>query len=151
MRRKIQRLFFFLVLFFFASTPLFATSNFYYDFENGSFECWTVINEKRDYLWSVVREDNGNHYFGSTVGDYFSYTEVQSGDFSWDNYEFEFDLIRKSGGDINFFFRVRDGRSVYNDDLGHTFNWPQGYGIHVSTNTIYLAKFFLIVIPLNTW
>jgi len=142
MRRKIQRPFFFLVLFFFASTPLFATSNFYYDFENGSFEGWTVINKKRDYLWSVVQGDNNNHYFGSKVSDNFSYTEAQAGDFLWDNYELEFDLIRKSGGDINFFFRVRDERSIYDDGNEHIFNWPQGYGIHVSLGKVYLGKFF---------
>ncbi|MGI6775885.1 MAG: lipase/acyltransferase domain-containing protein [Patescibacteria group bacterium] len=142
MRRKVKWLFFFLAFFFLIPTPLFATSNFYYDFENGSFEGWTVINKKRDYLWSVVQGDNGNHYFGSKVNDNFSYTEVQAGDFLWDDYEFEFDLIRKSGQDINFFFRVRDERSAYDDGNGHVFNWPQGYGIHVSFNTVYLAKFF---------
>ena len=67
MRRKVKWLFFFLAFFFLIPTPLFATSNFYYDFENGSFEGWTVINKKRDYLWSVVQGDNGNHYFGSKV------------------------------------------------------------------------------------
>ena len=72
MRRKVKWLFFFLAFFFLIPTPLFATSNFYYDFENGSFEGWTVINKKRDYLWSVVQGDNGNHYFGSKVNDNFS-------------------------------------------------------------------------------
>lgn len=142
MRQKIKQLFFFLAFFFLVPTPLFATSNFSYDFENGSFEGWTIINEKGSYLWSVVQENNGNHYFGSTVSNYFSYTEAQAGDFLWDDYEFEFDLVRKSGQDINFFFRARNERSVYYDDYGNIFNWPQGYGVHVSFNTIYLAKFF---------
>ncbi len=147
MRQKIKRLFFFLAFFFLIPTPLFATSNFYYDFENNSsnFKDWVVINKKGNYTWSVLSENNGNHYFGSKVSDNFSYTEAQAGDFLWDDYVFELDLVKKLGADINFFFRVRDERSIYSFNDGsseYIFNWPQGYGIHISFGTIYLGKFF---------
>ncbi len=129
---------------FFIPVPLFAASDFFYDFENNSFDGWTIINKKESFIWNVV-EDNGNHYFGSKVGNNFSYTEAQSGDFLWDDYIFELDLVKKLGADINFFFRVRDERSIYSFRDGgneYVFNWPQGYGIHISFGTIYLGKFF---------
>jgi len=127
--------------------PLFASGDFYYDFEDSSsnFKDWVVINKKGNYTWSVLSENNGNHYFGSKVSDNFSYTEAQAGDFLWDDYVFELDLVKKLGADINFFFRVSDERSIYSFSDGsseYVFNWPQGYGIHISFGTIYLGKFF---------
>lgn len=101
------------------------------DFNDGNDDGWNVIRGN----WEVL-----DGQYGTTVESSFSLAETQAGDYSWSDYEFEVDLTVITGVDKNIFFRSNEERSVYGDGV-HEWNWPTGYGIHVTSEKINLRRF----------
>ncbi len=129
-------IFIFLFIFFIFVKPVSATILLQDDFESGNLDQWTVINGS----WSIKSVMGSNRY-GTKIEPKFTIAETQSGDFSWTDYQFEVEMTSISGEDKNLFFRSIESRSIYDDGGGHIYNWPQGYGLHMSYEVIRLYKF----------
>ncbi len=133
MRKILNIIFLLLVLVIPLLSPKAAYSaNLFQDnFEDGNDDDWEIING----VWQV---DNGQ--YKTRIETPFTLAETQAGNYSWTDYEFEVDLSVIAGRDRNLFFRVNKERSIYGDGV-HEWNWPTGYGIHITSIRVNLLKF----------
>lgn len=99
------------------------------NFDDGDANGWQVTSG----TWQIQ-----NQKYGTKIGIQFTLAETQIGDYLWTNYEFEVDLTVIAGEDRNLFFRSNPERSIYGD---RTWNWPTGYGLHITSGTTHLVKF----------
>ncbi|CAN5359220.1 hypothetical protein BH10PAT1_BH10PAT1_5730 [soil metagenome] len=120
-------------LIFISTKNSFAASLFQDNFESQSLSNWEIINGS----WGFQTDSPNNHWLTNTTTS--TDSEIQTGDFSWTNYEFSLDLISITGVDKNVFFRVNNQRStgLPNHSL------PVGYGLHISGNLLELQKWIL--------
>jgi hypothetical protein len=101
------------------------------DFENDNSIQWHVIqgNWNRQFVGNSIR-------YGSIISTGSSYSGSQAGEFSWTDYDFDFDFLPIQGADRNVFFRVNNIRSTAISSL----NLPVGYGLHMYSNNMWLQK-----------
>ena len=102
------------------------------DFEDGNiFDNWSYISG----TWNL-EPFNGSTWLGLHTGSV-SDNEIQIGDTNLTNYEFEVDVHKIEGEDLNFFFRIQPER--FTNLPGH--NIPTGYGLHMKHLRFALQKF----------
>lgn len=102
------------------------------DFETGEItDKWTYISGTwtreifNSTTWARVNSGSGSD------------NEIQAGNLLWMNYNFNLDIFKIEGEDINLFFRIQNARylGLFDHDL------PVSYGLHLKHNRIALQKF----------
>lgn len=100
------------------------------DFEDENLIEWYIIGG----TWSI-KDFQGSKWLAASAPPYSSY-EIQTGSFSWSDYELTLDFSPLSGVDRNIFFRVKNERST--GLPGH--DLPVAYGLHLTNRLVELQK-----------
>lgn len=119
-----------LSLTFFSPLPTKATVLFFDDFETDSLSKWEIINGSWDI--QEILSSNWAHTYVPIQSD----SEIQTGNFTWSDYEFHLNIYKHYAPDVNVFFRVQPFRTEIFS--GHDI--PQAYSIHITSTIVELQK-----------
>lgn len=104
---------------------------------NDTFEDGVLLDNWTYFSGSWLLENFLSTNWASLTSESSSDNEIQIGDSSLSNYQYDVRIYKVSGADTNLFFRIQPGRYTFLG--GH--NLPLAYGLHLKDGRFVLQKF----------